>query len=783
MPHDQLLAAQSGDTPEQAIRDNVRRFTSQHSSFRRIREQRGELPGFSRDLWRQMADLGWFGTLIAEDDGGMGLGLAEAAAIAEGLATALCPEPFSGSAMLATAILRDSDGAMRDDLLSAILAGETIAAVAWQEDSNDIDPSRGTTCVSTDGMTAVISGAKRFVHAGAGADGFIVAAQQDQSIALWWVPADTAGLTVTAERLADGTFSAKVTLADVRVPESHRLARADRAGGILAAALDLTTILASAEMLAAATVAFDMTVEHLRTRKQFGATIGSFQALQHRAVDCGAQLELARGVLRDAIQVATLTTDPRARAVAASRAKARCGEAAGLVAREGIQMFGAMGFTDELDLSLCVKRILVLSAWLGAAHHHRRRFASLRPPTLATDEAGSGIDDSLRSLPRDTDWNRLPDADFRALVRDFFETHYPPEYRHLPRRVRWAEVRDFNLKLAERGWIAPAWPRSAGGMALSPAKQLIYVEELERHGVGRAPDQGVRQLGPVLLRYGTEAQKAEYLPKILSCEHIWCQGYSEPNAGSDLASVATTAVADGDDFVINGQKIWTSLAMDSTHIYILCRTDPNKPKQEGLSFIIAPMDPPGIEWRPIRNIAGDEEFCHVFLDNVCVPAGNLVGGLNKGWTVAKAVLGFERLGVASPNRPLMAFNRLTAMARAAGLFDDLGFVDDYTRLRLTLLDQATLYSHYAQAVGRGEMLGHEVSYLKIIGMEALQRVTEFALERAGAFGAAAGPFVVGGTDVDLLAPFYMARMTTIGAGTNEIQRNILAKRLLNLPSR
>jgi alkylation response protein AidB-like acyl-CoA dehydrogenase len=312
---------------------------------------------------------------------------------------------------------------------------------------------------------------------------------------------------------------------------------------------------------------------------------------------------------------------------------------------------------------------------------------------------------------------------------------------------------------------------------------LIYVEELERAGVGRAPDQGVRQLGPVLMRYGTDAQKAEYLPKILSCEHIWCQGYSEPGSGSDLASVATTAIRDGDTFVINGQKIWTSLAMDSTHIYILCRTDPSKPKQQGLSFIIAPMDTQGITWRPIRNIAGDEEFCQVFLDDVRVPAENLVGGLNQGWTVAKAVLGFERLGTGSPNRPLMAFNRLTMLAQASGLFADQGFVDDYTRLRTLLLDHATLYSRYAQAVGRGEMLGNEVSYLKIIGMEAMQRVTEFALERAGALGAMAGPFAVGDTEIDLMAPFYLSRMTTIGAGTSEINRNIIAKRVLNLPDR
>ncbi|MGE0224721.1 MAG: acyl-CoA dehydrogenase [Acetobacteraceae bacterium] len=782
MPDDSHAApAPDGDSPAQAISDNVRRFVAQQSSFRRIREQRGQLPGHSRDIWRAMAEAGWFGVMLPEEAGGMGLGVAEAAALAGGLAAGLFPEPFTAAAVLPLLLLSAAPSSdIADELIPAILAGETLVAVAWQEDGNDIAPQRCATRAAMQGSDATLSGTKRFIQGGAGADGFLVTATGAEGLSLWWVPRDAPGAAVTTERLVDGTFGATLTLSTTRLPARHRIAAS---ADDLARALDIATILAAAELLAVTQVAFDMTLEHLRTRKQFGATIGSFQALQHRAVDCGGQLEIAGAVLREAIEAADGGADATTRATLASRTKARCGDAAVLVVREGIQMFGAMGFTDELDLSLCVKRVLVLSAWLGAAHHHRRRFAALCPPQIETAQERARVSAQLRALPRDTDWNGLANAEFRALVRDFFETEYPDEYRHLPRRVRWHEVRDFNLKLAERGWIAPAWPRSAGGMALSPAKQLIYVEELERAGVGRAPDQGVRQLGPVLMRYGTEAQKAEYLPKILSCEHIWCQGYSEPGSGSDLASVATSAVREGDTFVINGQKIWTSLAMDSTHIYILCRTDPTRPKQQGLSFIIAPMDTPGITWRPIRNIAGDEEFCQVFLDDVRVPAANLVGELNQGWTVAKAVLGFERLGTGSPNRPLMAFNRLTTLARASGLFEDAGFVDDYTRLRTLLLDHATLYSRYAQAVGRGELLGHEVSYLKIIGMEAMQRATEFALERAGALGAMAGPFAVGDTELDLMAPFYLARMTTIGAGTSEINRNIVAKRVLRLPDR
>ena len=764
MPDDAPMAS---DSPVEAIRDATRRFVAHHSTLPRVRAQRGREPGHAPDLWRAMAEAGWFGVMVAEADGGMGLGLPEAAAIAAELAAGLFPEPFVACAILPSLLLTGHD------LLPDIVAGGVMAAVAWQEDPNGLDPRACATTVQRE-TDAVLTGTKRFVAGAAAADGFIVSAAEPGGVSLWWVPRDTAGVNVSLDGLADGTFTGTLRLDGTRVPLANRLGDA----ADLARALDVATILASAELLAVARTAFEMTLEHLRTRKQFDRTIGSFQALQHRAVDCGAQLALAAGVLADAV----VSEHQADRSALASRVKARCGEAAWLIAREGIQMHGAMGFTDELDLSLFVKRIMVLSAWLGSAHHHRRRFAALCPPALDT-EARSAIRPALRDLPPDTDWNSLADGDFRALTRDFFEREYPDEYRHLPRRVRWAEVRDFNLKLVARGWIAPAWPRAQGGMALSPAKQIIYAEELERAGVGRAPDQGVRQVGPVLMRYGTEAQKAHYLPNILSCAHIWCQGYSEPGAGSDLASVMTKAERDGDHFVINGQKIWTSLAMDSTHIYILCRTDPTRPKQQGLSFIIAPMDTPGITWRPIRNIAGDEEFCQVFLDNVRVPAENLIGGLNEGWTVAKAVLGFERLGTGSPNRPLMALNRLTALAHATGLFDDAGFVDDFTRLRMLMLDHATLYGTYAQAVGRGEMLGHEVSYLKVIGMEAMQRATEFALERAGAFGAMGGAFDPGGEPIDLLAPFHLSRMTTIGAGTSEINRNILAKRVLRLPDR
>ena len=179
------------------------------------------------------------------------------------------------------------------------------------------------------------------------------------------------------------------------------------------------------------------------------------------------------------------------------------------------------------------------------------------------------------------DWDALADEVFRTEVRAWLQANCPERVRFPAGRMHWHECRDWWDMLYRKGWIAPAWPTALGGMGLSPFKQIIMVEELERHGCGRMPDQGITQVGPILIRYGTPAQKAWFLPRTLSGEAIWCQGYSEPNAGSDLASLQTTAVEDGDDYVIDGSKIWTTLAMDATHMYLLARTDRGGKKQAG----------------------------------------------------------------------------------------------------------------------------------------------------------------------------------------------------------
>jgi alkylation response protein AidB-like acyl-CoA dehydrogenase len=319
-------------------------------------------------------------------------------------------------------------------------------------------------------------------------------------------------------------------------------------------------------------------------------------------------------------------------------------------------------------------------------------------------------------------------------------------------------------------------------MGLDAGKMVIFLEELERHGVARAADQGITQVGPILMKYGSEAQKAYYLPRTLSGEIIWCQGYSEPNAGSDLANLQTSAVIEDDRFVINGQKIWTTLAHDATHIYLLVRTDKQAKKQQGISFLLVDLTTPGITIRPIRNIAGHDEFCQVFFDDVRVPHDALVGKLNEGWTIAKALLGFERLNIGSPRRPQYALMRLEMLARAKGLFDDTGFVDRYTAIKLDLEDLASLYSRYVEQVKRGEPLGQDVSSLKIWAMETWQRLTELLVETGAEDGVIEGAHDIAGVELDFLAPFYYARPGTIYGGSSEIQRNVLSKYVLQLPS-
>jgi alkylation response protein AidB-like acyl-CoA dehydrogenase len=379
------------------------------------------------------------------------------------------------------------------------------------------------------------------------------------------------------------------------------------------------------------------------------------------------------------------------------------------------------------------------------------------------------------------DWNALDEESFRKEIRAFFENHYPPERRFPPHRYRWSEIKDWYQILFEHGMIAPGWPTQHGGMGLSPAKLIVFIEEQEAHGVARVPDLGLVMVGPLLIQEGSDAQRAQFLPKILSGENIWCQGYSEPNSGSDLASLRTSAVLVGDDFVVNGHKIWTSFAQDATHMFILVRTDPSARKQEGISFLLADLNTPGFTIREIDTIAGHPEFCEVFLDDVRIPAKNLVGKINQGWNMAKSLLGFERLFLGGPKQCQFAMKRLETIAQNLEAFDDPVFVDRFTQLQFDVADHAALYTRFARAAGRGEKLGPDLPILKICATETFVRIVDLIIELTGSAGGSAGPVAFGDESIEFASLFYAARPVTIYGGSNEIQRTIVAKSVLSLP--
>ena len=360
----------------QSVDDFVRRKTD----MARVRKWRGVAPGFDRGLWKEMAQMGWAGLLVPERFGGSGLGLAEMAEVARGLARMLVPEPLVPCAVLAARTLMHCDNeSLGAELLPQIASGELLAATAWQERVGDLGNRTPATAAELANGQVILNGAKRFVAGAAGADGFIVSARGAAGTVLVWVPASAAGLEVRLKPQADGRFAGELALRAVKLPEKHVLAPAEVARSALERAVDEATAMASAELVGVVSRALEMTLDYLRTRVQFGRPIGSFQALQHRAVDLYVQEQLAIAALGDAVTALDERPGEAATAATVSRAKARCSDAASLITRQAIQMHGAIGFTEDADVGLYVKRALALSAWLGNSAYHRRRFAALAP--------------------------------------------------------------------------------------------------------------------------------------------------------------------------------------------------------------------------------------------------------------------------------------------------------------------------------------------------------------------------------------------------------------------
>ena len=379
------------------------------------------------------------------------------------------------------------------------------------------------------------------------------------------------------------------------------------------------------------------------------------------------------------------------------------------------------------------------------------------------------------------------DRAFRDEVIRFLDTELTREVLGGPGMPSLlSRQREWQRRLHAAGLAAISWPVEHGGRAASPVQQLVFSAEMARRGAPEPVNRSaINQLGPTIIQWGDDAQRSYYLPRILSGEDVWCQGFSEPDAGSDLAALRTRAILQGDTYVVDGRKVWTSKAQYADWIYILVRTDPLAPKHEGISFLLIDLRTAGIEVRPIRQITGRAEFNEVIFDAVHVPAANVVGPVNRGWEVATSTLGYERVGQSRTHRIELRLARLVRMASEARRegtrpLDDASVADQLVRFAAQVEALRHLAAQATAAGVRGLEPGPEASVAKLLTSEVDQQMTNFGLDLAGAGGVLEEG--AGAAKEGRIAESYLVmRAATLGAGTSEIQRNVIGERLLGLP--
>ena len=373
------------------------------------------------------------------------------------------------------------------------------------------------------------------------------------------------------------------------------------------------------------------------------------------------------------------------------------------------------------------------------------------------------------------------DARFRGEVAAWLQENIPEHLRHLTFRPSRDEALAWYRKLSEQGWIAPHWPRAYGGMEATPVEQVILMEEMARAGAPDLPTQGLNHIGPILIKCGTPAQRERHRPAISRGDAIWCEGYSEPGAGSDLASLRTRAEVRGEELVINGHKIWTTWGQHADWMFALVRTGEGTAKQQGITFVLIDLKTPGITRRPITTIAGDDEFCEVFFDDVRVPLENVVGEIGQGWAVATALLSEERLRIGSPAIALRALERLRRLA-VDERFKAVGNPYFQEKLAHAEIETETLIASYlsvAEAEQQGG--GTDSSYLKILATETVQSILDILQQVAGEASPLREPLYSEAGRLDITEMFLQSRRLTIYGGTNEVQRTIIATKVLGLP--
>ena len=696
-----------------AARELVRDWAAASGSAEAIRAVELGEPDAWQPVFARLAELGLFGVAVAEEHGGAGGRIEDLCAMVDEAAKALVPGPVVSTA-LATLVVTDPQ------LAEALANGERTAGVAINTDA--------AAALDFDAAAGKVSGTAERVL-GATADGLLLLPAGES-----WVLVDARTDGVKVEPLTATDFSrplAKVTLSDAP-----------------ATALDgpvqnLAVTLLSAEAAGVARWALDTAVEYAKVREQFGKPIGSFQAVKHLCAEMLCRADQAAVAAADVARAAG-DPDDQQFSIAAAVAAAICIDAAKANAKDCIQVLGGIGITWEHDAHLYLRRAYGIGQALGGAEHWLRRVAALtRAGVRRRLEMDLGEDTSI--------------AELRPVI-----AAEAARIAALPAEQRQAA-------LAESGLQAPHWPVPYG-RAAGPAEQLVIDQELAAAGVER-PDLVIGWwAAPTILEHGTAEQIERFIPPTLTGEVFWCQLFSEPGAGSDLAALRTKAVKVDGGWRLTGQKVWTSRADDSQWGICLARTDADAPKHKGITYFLLDMTAEGIDIRPLREITGDALFNEVFLDDVFVPDEMVVGGVNDGWRLARTTLANERVAIAGGTA---LGNPMEELLKAlADRESDTAADDRLARLIIAAQAGSLLDQRIAQLAVGGQDPGSESSVRKLIGVRYRQELAEYRMDVTAGAGAVAGREV---------HDFLNTRCLSIAGGTEQILLTLAAERLLGLP--
>ena len=731
-------------TPDQdALRATTNRLYAKESHGERVREAEGT--GFDPALWAAVVDMGLPVMTLPDRDGGAGASLTDLAAAVEVHGAHLGSVPLVETAVAARLLARFPEAA---DLLAEVLNG-AVATLALQP--------------AVDGVALMVPGA---------AAAQVVLTLDGERLVAAAPPATTARHTL-----------ASLAVADVDLAEAKVLSEGSGAVAAFESALDEWRALTAVAQAGLARATLDLGVQYAKDRHQFGVPIGSFQTLQHRFADLHTRVDGSRLLAYQAIW-ALDEAEPAAAGLVA-QASWWCGEVADEAAGFSLHVHGGYGFMLEYDVQLHVRRAKATRLLLGDPRHELQLIAARRwgadapdAPTLAATAA---------SLPTRAgmDFRFEPETEaFRAEVRGFIAEHLDDAILERAQVTGTMHDWGFHKALCDRGYLAAGWPTEVGGLGRSAIDQCVLMQEL--YGSG-APIDGLNiasMVGATLLVCGTEEQKADVLSRILGGEVMCCLGYSEPDAGSDVAAVATKAVRDGDHWVIDGQKMFTTMAHEAHYVFLLARSNVDAPKHKGLTMFLVPMDTPGIEVTPVDTMGGERTNI-TFYNEVRVPDSARVGEVDAGWTVLHAALVYERSSAnwGEPYRLVEAVARWALAVSPDGTrpFEDPAVRDVLARATTELEVGRLLLFRSAWLSSLGEMPQVEGSMAKLHITEAFVRAASELLHLLGS----AGLLLTGeaGTVLDGLVEhaFRHSVVTTIYGGSSEVQREIIAGRGLGLP--